>query len=120
MIRSRTEHIWLKASKNLSRLCYLSKNLYNEGYYLIRQEFFKNGKWLQYHALYHALKSSENYHLLPAQTVQQVLKILERNWKAFFHTIKSWKQAKYKFLGKPKLLKYKLKNWEFVIIFTNQ
>ena len=120
MILTRTEQIWLKTSENLSRLCHLSKNLYNEGNYLIRQEFFTNEKWLRYNSLYHLLKSSKNYQYLPAQTAQQVLKILERNWKSFFQAIKVWGKEKEKFLGKPRLPKYKLKNGEFMLIFTNQ
>ena len=105
MILTRTEQIWLKTSENLSRLCHLSKNLYNEGNYLIRQEFFTNGKWIRYNSLYHLLKSSKNYQRLPAQTAQQVLKILERNWNSFFQAIKVWGKEKKKFLGKPKLPK---------------
>jgi transposase len=93
----RTERIWLKPNKNFSWFCHLSKNLYNEGNYLIRQEFFNNGKWIRYNSLYHLLKTSENYHLLPAQTAQQVLKIIDRSWKAFFRTIKEWKKDKSKF-----------------------
>ena len=117
---TRTEQIWLKASKNLSRLCHFSKNLYNEGNYLIRQEFFTNGNWIQYNSLYHSIKTSENYQRLPAQTAQQVLKILERSWMSFFKVIKLWGKDKNKFLGRPRLPKYKPKNGEFVLVFTNQ
>ena len=120
MIVTRTEQIWLKPSKELSRLCYLSKNLYNEGNYLIRQELFSSGKWIKYYSLYHLIKSSENYRQLPAQTAQQVLKILDRSWTSFFRAIKVWSKDKSKFLGKPKLPKYKSKNGEFMLVFTNQ
>ena len=120
MIITRTEQIWLKSSKKLSRLCHISKNLYNEGNYLIRQEFFKNRKWIHYHSLYHLIKSSENYQQLPAQTAQQVLKILNRNWISFFRAIKAHKMDKSKFFGKPKFPNYKPKNCEFITVFTNQ
>ncbi|MHA2073189.1 MAG: RNA-guided endonuclease InsQ/TnpB family protein [Candidatus Hodarchaeales archaeon] len=116
----RTEQIWLKPHKNLSWLCHLSKNLYNEGNYLIRQKFFNNSKWTHYNSLYHLIKSSENYRELPAQTAQQVLKILDRSWTSFFRAIKVWSEDKAKFLGKPKLLNYKPKNGEFMLVFTNQ
>ncbi|MFX1505899.1 MAG: RNA-guided endonuclease InsQ/TnpB family protein [Promethearchaeota archaeon] len=116
----RTEQIWLKPNKYFSWLCHLSKNLYNEGNYLIRQEFFNNGKWIRYNSLYHLLKTSENYHLLPAQTAQQVLKILDRSWKAFFGAIKEWKKDKSKFQGRPKPPRYKPKNGEVILVFTNQ
>ncbi|MFX1284903.1 MAG: RNA-guided endonuclease InsQ/TnpB family protein [Promethearchaeota archaeon] len=117
---TRTEQICLKTHKALSWLCHLSKNLYNEGNYLIRQEFFNHGKWIRYNSLYHLLKSSNNYHLLPAQTAQQVLKVLDRNWKSFFGAIKEWKRDPSKFKSEPSIPKYKSKNGEFILIFTNQ
>ncbi len=120
MIVTRTEQIWLKPHKTFSWLCHLSKNLYNEGNYLIRQEFFNHRKWIRYNSLYHLLKTSDNYHQLPAQTAQQVLKILDRSWKAFFNAIKAWRKDKSKFNGKPKPPGYKPKNGEFILVFTNQ
>jgi putative transposase len=120
MIVTRTERIWFKPHKTLSWFYHLSKNLYNEGNYQIRQEFFNNGKWIHYNSLYHSIKSSENYKQLPAQTAQQVLKILDRSWTSFFKAIKVWGKDKEKFLGRPKLPKYKPKNGEFLLVFTNQ
>lgn len=117
---TRTEQIWIQPHKKLSWLCHLSKNLYNEGNYQIRQEQFKHNKWICYNALYHSLKTSKNYQQLPSQTAQQVLKILDRNWKAFFSAIKVWKNDKSKFKGRPKPPGYKLKNGEFMLVFTNQ
>ncbi len=120
MIVTRTEQIWLRPNKTISWLCHLSKNLYNEGNYQIRQEFFSRGKWIRYNSLYHILKTSDNYHQLPAQTAQQTLRILDRSWKSFFIAIKEWKKDKSKFKGRPKPLGYKPKNGEFMLVFTNQ
>ena len=117
---TRTEQIWIQQNKNLSWLCHLSKNLYNEGNYQIRQELFKYNKWIRYNVLYHRIKTSKNYHQLPAQAAQQVLKILDRSWKAFFSVIKAWKNDKSKFAGRPKPPGYKPKNGEFLLVFTNQ
>jgi putative transposase len=117
---TRTEQIWLPQHKTLSWLCHLSKNLYNEGNYLIRQDFFTHRKWIRYNSLYHSLKSSENFQQLPAQTAQQVLKILDRSWTSFFRAIKVWIKDKDKFLGRPKPPNYKPKNGEFMLLFTNQ
>ena len=75
---------------------------------------------MRYNALYHRIKTSQNYQQLPAQTAQQVLIVLERNWKGFFRAIKSWKKDKTKFKGRPKPPRYKPKNGEFLLIFTNQ
>jgi putative transposase len=116
----RTERIWLKPTTQLRHLCHISKNLFNESNYLIRQELFKNKKWIQYNTLYHKIKTSKNYQLLPAQTAQQGLKILDRNWKTFFSAIKEWKKDKSKFNRRPKSPGYKPKNREFLLVFTNQ
>lgn len=116
----RVEHIWLKSSKSLSFLSHLSKNLYNEANYIIRQEFFKSGKWIRYYELCKLLKNSDNYKALFAQTSQQILKIVDRNWKAFFNTIKEWKTHPEKFFGKPRIPHYKKKEGEFILVFTNQ
>ncbi len=117
---TRTEQIWIQHHKNLSWLCHLSKNLYNEGNYQIRQELFEHNKWIRYNALNNKIKTTNNYRQLPAQTAQQVLKILDRSWKAFFNVVKAWKNDKSKFKGRPKPPRYKLKNGEFLLVFTNQ
>ena len=116
----RTERIWLKPSDELSRLCHLSKNLYNEANYIVRQELFNSGKWIRYNELCSLLKPSENYRALPAQSAQQTLKYLDHNWKAFFKAVKAWKAHPEKFYAKPGIPKYKNKDGEFVLIFTNQ
>ena len=116
----RTEQIWLKSSADLSRLCHLSKNLYNEAMYIIRQEFFKTGKWIRYNDLAFQLKSSENYKKLPSQTAQQILKVVDRNWNGFFRAIKTWKKHPEKFHEMPRIPHYKKKDGEFMLIFTNQ
>jgi len=116
----RTEQIWLKPNKNLGYMCHISKNLYNEANYIIRQEFIKNGNWTRYGQLNKLLKGSENYKLLSARTGQQILRLLDRNWNLFFRAIKVWKVSPCKFKAKPNLPGYKKKNGEFMLIFTNQ
>lgn len=116
----RTEQISIKRDKNISQLCHISKNLYNEANYIIRQEFFNNGKWIRFFELYKVLKDSENYKALPAQTAQQILRVLDRSWKSFFRAIKEWKKHPEKFLGRPRIPKYKKKDGEFMLGFTNQ
>ena len=113
----RTEQIWLKPDKTISHLCYLSKNLYNEANYAIRQEFFKTGKWIRDLSL---LKESENYKTLPAQTAQQILRIVDKNWKSFFEAIKEWKIHPEKFYSRPQIPHYKKKDGKFMLVFTNQ
>lgn len=80
----RTEQIALKEDKKIGSLCHVSKNLYNEANYIIRQNFIFKDKWIRYQELDKLLKESSNYRSLPTQTAQQILRILDRNWKSFF------------------------------------
>jgi putative transposase len=116
----RVERIWLKPSDDLSKMCHLSKNLFNESNYLVRQEFFSTGKWTRYTTLADQLKTSENYRQLPAQTAQQTLILVDKNWKSFFKAIKEWKKHPEKFLARPRIPGYKPKDGESIVIFTNQ
>ncbi|MDD1474074.1 transposase [Dolichospermum sp. ST_sed4] len=105
-------HIIKKTHKHyqeIDRLCFLSKNLYNIANYLIRQSFFKTGKILSYHQTQKLLQSEFDYKNLPAKVSQQILMILDKNWKAFFQAQKAYQENSSKFLGKPRLPKYKHK-----------
>ena len=104
----------------LSKLCHLAKNLYNSANYLIRQKFINEGHWTRYAELYALLKTTNSYRSLPAQTAQQVLRLLDKNWKAFFIAIEDWKQHPNKYHTRPRLPRYKPKDGESIVIFTNQ
>lgn len=117
---TRTEQIWLSSNNNNSKLCHCAKNLWNEANYYVRQEFIFNKKWIRYNTLAGIFKTSENYIAIGAQTGQQVLKVLDRSWKSFFKAIKDWTNHPEKYLGRPRLVNYKPKDGEFMLIFTNQ
>ena len=108
----------------LDEFCYKSKNLYNYANYNIRQEFVNNGKWIRYNDLDKLLKQEGNsfdYKNMPlATTSQQCLKLLDKNWKSFFQSIKDYNKNPDKYLGRPKLPKYKPKNGRNILILTNQ
>ena len=117
-------HIIKKTHKNyqeIDRLCFLSKNLYNAANYLIRQSFFETGKILNYNQTQKLLQSEFDYKNLPAKVSQQILIILDKNWKAFFQAQKADQENPSKFLGKPKLPKYKHKeNGRNLLVYTMQ
>ena len=96
-----------KLFKEIDTLAFLSKNLYNAANYLIRQEFISNNKYLSNSEVYHLIKASVDYKALPAKVSNQVLRVLERNWKSFLAASREFKINPKKFLGKPKLPKYK-------------
>lgn len=115
-----TEQIQIKKIENLSCLCHLSKNIYNVANYYIRQEFFYLGNWLRYYDLWYMLKDKDVYQKLPSQTSQQILRLVDKNWKSFFNSLKKWRARPKKYQGRPRPPKYKKKNGEFMLIFTNQ
>ena len=102
---NRIERHIVIGDRNLDNLCFLSKNLYNYCNFLIRQEFINNQKLLSEYELTSKLAREKqiDYIALPAQTNQQVVKLLFKNWKSFFKLCK----VKNKLNGKPKLPKYK-------------
>lgn len=101
-----------------------AKNLYNHANFLVRNEFIKNNKWLLYNELDKMLKADlkfDDYKQMPtAQSAQQTLRLLDGNWKSFFKTIKDCSKNKDKYLGRPKLPKYKAKDGKYILILTNQ
>lgn len=101
--------------------CFKVKNLYNYANYLIRQEFINNGNLIKEYDLSKMCQSADCYKELMRQTAQQTIKLLSKNWKSFFASIKDWSKHKEKYTSKPKLPKYKHKtNGRFVAVFTNQ
>jgi putative transposase len=95
--------------KQLDKLCFLSKNLYNYANYLVRQSFIFKGVYLSFNQVYHLVKDTVDYKALPRKVSQQVLRILARNWKSFFEAILRYKENPNLFTGQPKLPKYKHK-----------
>jgi transposase, IS605 orfB family len=127
-IVSRAErHVITKYDKNYSNikeLCHRCKNLYNYCNYILRQSLFK-GEGLSKEYYLTGLLAKENqddYRSLPAQTAQQVIKLLYRNWKAYFQSLKSYQKDKSKFSGCPKIPKYKPRGEKghYVALFTDQ
>jgi putative transposase len=88
---------------------FASKNLYNAANYLVRQSFIFQGKYLGYAEVFHLIKSHEAYQALPRKVSNDVLRLLDKNWKSFFKAIKAWGKDPSQFLGRPALPKYKNK-----------
>lgn len=104
--------------------CHKSKNLYNHANYIVRQAWIKEKKWFRYEQLYKLLKEEEEYpdfrEMPTAQSAQQTLRFLDRNWKSFFASIKDWKNNKEKYTGRPKLPNYLKKEDNYILTLTNQ
>ncbi|MEG3848263.1 transposase [Microcoleus sp. herbarium19] len=102
MIKS-TEHRFAQ----IDELAFQSKNLYNAANYVIRQSFIYGWGYVNYNEMNRLMKSHEAYKALPAKVSQQILMVLDKNWKSFFEAVKAYKADSSKFTGSPKLPKYK-------------
>ena len=98
-------------------LCWKSKNMYNYGNYIIRQEFVKTSKekeeglretaiWIQYNKLFDMVKDSEPYKELGSNVGQATLRKLDKAWKSFFNATKDYTKNPSKYLGRPRMPKY--------------
>ena len=98
-----TEHRFAQ----IDELAFKSKNLYNAANYVIRQSFIYGWNYVKYNEMNCLMKSHEAYKALPAKVSQQILMVLDKNWKSFFEAVKAYKIDASKFTGRPKLPKYK-------------
>lgn len=105
--------------KTIDEFCFRSKNLYNYANYIIRQEFINNKRWIKYYELDKLLQKEEVYKLLMSQASQCTLQVLDKSWKSFFVAIKDWNKNPSKYLGMPKLPKYKKKDGRFTWFLKN-
>ncbi|MHA1347561.1 MAG: RNA-guided endonuclease InsQ/TnpB family protein [Candidatus Heimdallarchaeaceae archaeon] len=115
----RAEVIETKAQYALHTLCHQVKNLYNRANYIYKREKAK-GNYLSYISLNKMLNHEQCYRVLPPQTAQQALKLLMRNWNAFYQARKKWKTNPQEFFGSPRPPNYKKPKGEMIAIFTNQ
>mgnify|MGYP004655763201 FL=1 len=120
---NRVEQIIIKPShpkyKTLDEMCLRSKNLYNEANYVIRQEFIKNGNYINYYDMNREFKTHENYKLNFSQPSNCTLRRLDKNWKSYFRAIKDWKKHPEKYLGMPRLPNYLPKDGRFPWMIPN-
>lgn len=92
-----TERHFIKKSNplyvELDNMCFLSKNLYNQALYRIRQYYFNTKEYLNYYSNVKQLTKERqaDYIALPAKVAQWVVKQVDQNFKSFFASSKSKK-----------------------------
>jgi len=101
-------------------ICVKAKNLYNQSLYYYRQSLFGNIQYFKEYELTGLFSEykEENYISLPAQTSQQIIKLMFKNIKSWQKAKKEYKKNPSKFLGIPRLPNYKKET--SICIFTNQ
>lgn len=114
------QHIIKKSNhlyKELDKMCLLSKNLYNQSLYRVRQYYFENKKYLTYANNVNSLTQEQqiDYISLPRKVSQWVCKQVDSNFKSFFTSLKS-KNVNHK----VKMPQYLNKNGRNILTFTSQ
>jgi putative transposase len=105
--------------KACDNLCFKSKNLYNYANYIIRQSFINNKEVPKYKDLTFDLKTSEPFKDLGSNSSQHTLKMICKSWKSFLVSVKDYSKNPNKYLGRPKLPRYKDKNGRHICVLTN-
>jgi len=112
-----------KFFKECDVLAFVSKNLYNQALYRVRQHYFETGDYLNYNAIQKQLQEEKqiDYVSLPAKVSQQTLKLLDQNFRSFFAANKAYKKDPSKYKAPPKMPGYKHKtDGRFIVTYTNQ
>lgn len=138
MVVTRTERHCHEMTDELYNLCHRAKNLYNVANFLKRQAFFEKNPIPSAFTLSTQLTKDNHpdYRALPAQTAQQVLKMVDTDWASFFALLKEWNANPVEYLtrrhlsvakwhenpnfGRPRLPRYKEKDGVALVVFTNQ
>lgn len=105
--------------KFIDEYCFKSKNLYNYANYILRQEFVNNGRMIYYNELFQMVKDSEPYKDIGSNTGQSTLRMLDKVWKAFLKSLSGYSKFPEKYLGRPKLPRYKPKDGRFVFVLDS-
>lgn len=92
-----------KYYKELDRLCFLSKNLYNSTLYAVRQYYFKNkgkgekGGYLNYNAVnkQFTVEKQADYIALPRKVSKWTQKLVDADMRSFFALLKAKQKGKY-------------------------
>ncbi len=90
----------------IDQAAFASKNLYNAALYEMRQAFIFQGTRLTYNEMDKRMKAHEAYRGLPAKVSQQVLRLLDKNWKAWEEAMDAYHADPSQFLGRPGLPNY--------------
>lgn len=94
------QHIIKKTNKqwkDLDYLCFLSKNVYNQTLYQVRQHYFKTKEYLTYPEVNKLFlkEELESYRKLPAKVSQGSQKLVDREFKSFFALLKLKQKGEY-------------------------
>ena len=121
----RTLQIQIKQSNNdfkfFDDLTFKAKNLYNLALYHERQLYINNNQIITQFQLYKLLSKTQAHQDLPAQSASELYQSVHNTMKSFIQASKQYTKNPNKFLGKPKIPKYKHKTkGRYILTFNRQ
>ena len=119
----RTERHIILNNEEMDQACFLSKNLYNRANFLIRRRWFVSRRLISAYTLIKIFTKTNqvDYRALPSNVAQQVLILLEKNWKSFCCANEDYAENPNKYKSRPKLPKFKNKvTGRNIVVFNNQ
>lgn len=121
------QHIIKQSSiyyNEIQDLLHKCKNLYNKGLYVVRKHYFQykddntvKYKYLNYYSLEKKLRIEDDvdYRALPSPVAQQVLMMVDQNFKSFFNLLNKKNRGEYS--EKVRIPKYLDKDGMFMAVF---
>jgi IS605 OrfB family transposase len=100
--------------EELNQMCISSRKLYNCGLYVCRQYYEETGKYIGYNNLYHALSKNEHYKAFPSRFSQQTLRLVDKNYRAFFALLR--KKGKGEYAQPISMPKYLKKDSKYILV----
>lgn len=124
MLERRSHKIQIKPNhkywEECDRICDLSKHLYNQTIFHLRQEFIHNKKILKYTELYHIISKTEAYQIQPnIHTANQIGKDVYEIFSSFLGAIRTSRKKNEKVTARLPKYKDRIKG-RFQSIYTNQ
>jgi putative transposase len=87
--------------------------------YEYRQVFIHERRYLNYNEVQKRLQSHEAYKALPAKVSQQILMVLDNNWKSFREALKAYYEDLSRFFERPPKYKHKTEGRN-ILVYTIQ
>ena len=103
--------------KLIKSYCLHSNSLYNCGLYIIKQHYKETTKYIGFNQLYHEMKNNVHYQELPSFVAQQIFRLCDKNYRAFFSLLRRKNTGKY--IGPINEPHFRKPNSEFVLVFDN-
>lgn len=83
--------------EELSKMTYSSRKLYNSALYLVNNHFKETEHYLGYNELYHQIKTNEHYKVLNSKIAQQILRLVDKDFKSFFTLLQKKNRGDYSY-----------------------